>query len=278
MSGIRRISVVIPTFNRAWCLGRAVDSVFKQTLPDFRLLTDFELIVVDDGSRDNTEERVRPMAERGLLTLITHEAPKGVSAARNAGIKAAKGDLVAFLDSDDEWLGKKLFHQRRFMDERPGMALSQCKERWYRNGARVNIGPKHEKMAGDIFINSLRRCYVSPSTAIVRKSVFDEVGLFDESLPACEDYDLWLRIMAAGYEVGLLDEDLANRYGGHDDQLSSKPGLDRYRIRSLKRLLNLRLAPERREAVKEELARRKTIYENGRKKRSQAGKKTQPDF
>ena len=185
---------------------------------------------------------------------------------------------MAFLDSDDIWLPGKLIAQRAYMEARPDMILSQCEELWCRSGRRVNPGKKHEKLEGDIFMPSLARCLVSPSASIARRRLFDEVGYFDESLPACEDYDLWLRVLAAGYSIGLLKEPFVWRNGGHADQLSSKPGLDRYRIRALKKILRLPLAPDRRKAAEAELARRKVVYEAGRVKRAREGKEAGPYF
>ncbi|MDR2456150.1 MAG: glycosyltransferase [Deltaproteobacteria bacterium] len=271
--GSHLITVVIPARDRAWCLPRAVDSVLSQKEAPG---ADFELIVVDDGSLDETGAYLDIMAQSGELVIIANPRPKGVSAARNQGIRAANGDLVAFLDSDDRYLPGKLSAQRAFMDEHPELMLSQCQERWYRGGKRVNPGLKHLKKGGDIFVESLARCLVSPSAAIVRRDLFSEIGYFDESLPACEDYDFWLRAMAAGYEVGLLDKVLTERFAGHPDQLSARPGLDRYRIRSLKGLMRLPLSPERRGAVEAELEKRKAVYEAGRVKR--AGEGRRPEF
>jgi glycosyltransferase involved in cell wall biosynthesis len=268
------ITAIIPALNRAWCLPRAVESALFQAEADFLLGRDFEVMVVDDGSRDSTGQYLAPLAEKGLVRVITHERPQGVSAARNAGIRASKGDLLAFLDSDDEWLPGKLKAQRAFMDENPRFGLSQCQERWIRGGRRVNPGDRHKKRAGDIFIESLALCLISPSAVIVRRDLFDRVGLFDERLPACEDYELWLRALLAT-EAGLLDQELTIRHAGHPDQLSSRPGLDRYRIRALKGILRHKLSPERRAAAENELARRRLVYETGRRKRAGTG---EPEF
>jgi glycosyltransferase involved in cell wall biosynthesis len=238
-----------------------VDSVLEQKGADF------ELIVVDDASSDNSADILAPLAQSGQIRLITFKENLGVSSARNAGIKAAVGGLVAFLDSDDMWLKGKLSAQVAFMRENPKLQISQCQERWIRNDRRVNPAIKHLKEGGDIFLRSLKLCLISPSAVIIRRSLFSIVGLFDESLPAAEDYDLWLRI-CAHYEVGLLDRELVVRYGGSSDQLSSAPGLDRYRIRALKKILRTRLPDDKRKAALEELIRRKSIYEAGRRKRA----------
>jgi glycosyltransferase involved in cell wall biosynthesis len=258
------VSAVIPTFNRAWALDRAVRSVLAQTYQPL------DLIVVDDGSTDETPRKLAPLAASGLLRLIS-QPNRGVSAARNAGLKAAKGGLIAFLDSDDEWRPEKIETQAAYLNQNPDQMLVQTREIWFRGGRRVNPGLKHRKPAGDIFIPSLSRCLVSPSAVMLRRTVFEEIGLFDENLPAAEDYDLWLRV-SARYPAGLIDRELAIRHGGRPDQLSAQPALDRWRIVALKKILETDLSPQRRQAAEKELSRREAIYQAGRRKREKHGK------
>jgi len=253
------VSVIIPTFNRAGSILRAVDSVLEQ---DYRPL---ELIVVDDGSEDDSLARLAPLAESGRLRLH-RQANRGVSAARNAGIALAAGNLLAFLDSDDEWLPGKVSAQADYLAAHPEAVLVQTQERWIRRGRRVNPGRRHLKKAGDIFIDSLELCLISPSAVMLRKSLLEEVGLFDEKLPAAEDYDLWLRILAR-HPAHLIDRELVIKYGGHPDQLSAGHSLDRYRVMALEKILRMDLSPERRRAAEAELERRRSIYEKGRAKR-----------
>ncbi|MDR2302128.1 MAG: glycosyltransferase family 2 protein [Deltaproteobacteria bacterium] len=254
------ISVVIPTWNRAWSIKRAVDSVLAQREANF------ELIVVDDASTDDTPSLLAPYVQEKKLTLLGSPSQRGVSASRNLGINASQGALIAFLDSDDEWLPNKLKAQLDYMANNPQYLISQCQERWIRGGLRVNPKRKHLKKEGDIFVDSLSLCLISPSAVIIKKSLFDEVGLFDESLPAAEDYDLWLRVTLS-HEVGLLNQELVIRHGGRPDQLSSAPGLDKYRVAALKKLLRLPLTAQKEQLVKDQLARREAIYEKGRQKR-----------
>jgi glycosyltransferase involved in cell wall biosynthesis len=225
-----------------------------------------ELIVVDDGSTDETRTVLEPYAEKNLLTYICQEHG-GVSAARNRGIRAARGDWLAFLDSDDEWLPGKLAAQTEDLARKPGLLISQCQEIWYRGGRRVNPGRKHLKKEGWLFLDSLARCLISPSAVILSPRLLEETGLFDETFPVCEDYDLWLRVTSR-YEAGLLDRDLVIRHGGREDQLSSGFGLDRWRIRALKKILaQPHLTGGQREAARLEMERRQKIYEAGLKKR-----------
>ncbi|MBU2648141.1 glycosyltransferase family 2 protein [bacterium] len=219
------VSVIIPTHNRIQQVTAAVESVLIQSFKSF------ELIVVDDGSSDGTEERLRALFD-STIRLI-RQPPAGVSAARNKGARHSNGEFLAFLDSDDTWHRDKLKHQIDFHQQNPELNLSQTEETWIRRGRFVNPHKKHRKPAGYIFPQSLHLCTVSPSSVLIRKTVFDAAGGFDERLPACEDYDLWLRITAT-HPVGLIGMRLLTKHGGHADQLSQKyPAMDRFRLYSL---------------------------------------------
>lgn len=254
------VSVIIPTYNRAGSILRAVHSVLGQ---DYSPL---ELIVVDDGSADDSPALLKPLADSGQIMMLTQKN-QGVSSARNAGLRRARGSLLAFLDSDDEWLPGKVQAQVDFLTRHPTEVLVQTQERWIRNGRRVNPGRRHQKKAGDIFLESLGLCLISPSAVMLRRSLLDEVGLFDEKLLAAEDYDLWLRILAR-HPAGLIDRELVIRHGGHPDQLSARHSLDRYRVMALEKILQTPLSAERREAAQKEMYRRRDIYLAGRAKRA----------
>jgi len=221
------VSVIIPTYNRGWIVKEAIDSVLEQDFPDY------ELIVVDDGSVDNTAAILK--AYRKKITVLRQDN-QGVSAARNHGIAAASGRLISFLDSDDLWLPPKLSIQVKFFNDHPEAVINQTQERWVRNGVRVNPKQRHHKFSGMIFERSLALCLVSPSAVMIKKRLFKTVGFFDENLPACEDYDLWLRI-SCRYPVHLIEAPLIIKRGGHDDQLSKAAGLDKYRIQSLVKII-----------------------------------------
>lgn len=254
------VSVIIPTYNRAQLVSRAVGSVLQQTFADH------EIIVVDDGSRDHTPRALRPFGNG--IRYLAHEANRGVSAARNTGIRASTGELIAFLDSDDYWFARKLETQTAYLSEHPQVGACQTEEIWIRCGRRVNPALRHRKPSGDIFRPSLERCLVSPSAVMLRRSVFEEVGLFDEDLPACEDYDLWLRV-ACRHAVDLLPRPLVVKEGGRQDQLSARyAGMDRFRIRALCKLLGREtLNPAQREAALRVLAAKCRIYALGCSKR-----------
>jgi len=257
-----RVSVVIPTYNRAALLAEAIASVLSQGF------SGTELIVVDDGSTDETGALLASFGDR--VTVIRQEH-RGVSGARNRGIEAAGADLVAFLDSDDYWLAGKLAAQAAFFEAHPGALVCQTEEVWIRNGRRVNPRLRHRKEGGMIFERSLELCLVSPSAVMVRKALFDRVGRFDEVLPACEDYDLWLRVTCR-FPVHLIDRPLIVKRGGHSDQLSRSPGLDRYRIRSIAGILDSGLLDDaQRQAAARVLRKKCRIYAAGCRKRGRSG-------
>ena len=252
------VSVIIPTHNRAWALAGAIDSVLAQNYKNF------ELIVIDDGSTDNTSDLIDGYS--GKLALIRQENA-GVSAARNRGIESSRGEFIAFLDSDDTWLPQKLSRQMDFMGRYPEALICQTQEIWIRNNTRVNPRSCHKKPSGMIFESSLALCLVSPSAVMMKKNLFDKVGLFDEGLPACEDYDLWLRV-GCRYPVYLVDEPLVIKRGGHADQLSRAPGLDRFRVQALHKLLQSgKLTPLQSTAAAAVLQKKCTIYAAGCRKR-----------
>jgi glycosyltransferase involved in cell wall biosynthesis len=227
--------------------------------------TDFECLVVDDGSTDDTAERLVEFDDSRLKILWQEN--KGVSAARNFGIAASHGYFIALLDSDDEWVPEKLLKQVPFMEE-AGFEISQTDEIWIRKGKRVNQCKKHEKPEGMFFDRSLEMCMVSPSCVIFSRKFWNELGPFDEDMPACEDYDLWIR-SGTKYPVGLLRERLTIKHGGRPDQLSNSVGcLDLYRIYAIVKLLQAGIlsAVERKMAL-DELQRKAGFYIGGCRKR-----------
>jgi glycosyltransferase involved in cell wall biosynthesis len=252
------VSVIIPTFNRAQWVCEAVESVLSQTMPPD------EVIVVDDGSTDETSQALRVFD--GKITIVSQEN-RGVSAARNTGIRRSTGVFIALLDSDDLWEKDKIAHQVEFFRANPHALICQTGEIWIRNGKRVNPMNKHRKRSGMIYGPSLHLCLVSPSAVMIRRGLLDGVGLFDESLPACEDYDLWLRI-SCRYPVYTTGESHVIKRGGHDDQLSKAPGLDRFRIRAMKKMLESGLlTPDQRLETLGVLKEKCMIYAQGCQKR-----------
>lgn len=254
-----RVSVVVPTYNRCRYLKRALRSVYAQSY------SPYEVIVIDDGSSDATTAMVQKQFP-GVKYFF--QSNKGVSAARNLGIKQAKGDWIAFLDSDDEWLPSKLQLQVESLKDQSDKKVCHTEEVWIRHGRRINPMHKHRKSGGWIFRQCLPLCVMSPSSIMLHRSIFETVGMFDESLPACEDYDLWLRITAR-YPVLFIEQPQIVKYGGHDDQLSRKYwGMDRFRIKALEKIIATGMLSDddRREAVNM-LRKKSEIYRQGALKR-----------
>jgi glycosyltransferase involved in cell wall biosynthesis len=253
------VSVVIPTFNRAKMVVEAIDSVLRQRD------CSFEIIVVDDGSTDTTRSL---LSARESELRYLHQPRRGVAAARNLGARHARGGWLAFLDSDDLWRPRKLALQLAFHHAAPHVPISQTEEIWVRDGRRVNPCAHHRKPEGDIFIPSLARCLVSPSAVMLRRELFSAAGGFDETLPVCEDYDLWLRI-ASRVPVGLIAEPLVVKRGGHADQLSRQFwGMDRFRVAAMLKVLAAgAVSGERRRALAAELTRKCTILAQGARRR-----------
>ena len=243
MKQIDNISVIIPTYNRYTLLKRAITSLYAQTYPLQ------EIIVVDDGSTDNTKDIVKDFPE----IIYIFQQNKGVSAARNAGIQKAKNAWIAFLDSDDTWHREKLQKQVDFHKKNPDILMSYTAEKWVRNGKSVKIPKKYKKIGKDAFVENLSYCNIAPSSVLLHKRLLEQVGLFDESLRVCEDYDLWLRI-ALQHKIGLIHEPLITKYAGHDAQLGFQKGLEGIRIQILQKLLDQLVFQKKRSCIIKELA------------------------
>jgi len=249
------ISTIIPTFNRCEFLMEAVRSVLNQT--DENL----EIIVVDDGSTDDTQKNLAPLFNR---IKYVYQENKGPASARNRGIYESRGELIAFLDSDDLWMPEKLKKQRQLFEKDSSLMIAHTDEIWLRNGVRVNQMKKHKKAGGDIFERSLDLCLVSPSAVMMRRMIFDAVGLWDDNLPFAEDYDLWLRILSR-YPIGFIPEPLTIKRGGHPDQQSKKfVGGDKYRIFALEKILDSGVLTEhQRDLVINAIKKKCLIYGKG---------------
>ncbi len=250
------ITVVIPTYNRYEFLKRALASVFAQTQQ-----VD-EIIVVDDGSTDNSAQIAKDFPS---ITYIYQEN-RGVSAARNAGIKKAKNEWIAFLDSDDAWHPQKIEEQTQFHKNNSDILMSYTDECWIRDGKEVKVPKKYAKVGGEIFQACLSHCIIAPSSAFMHKSLFEKYGTFDEELEVCEDYDLWLRT-AFSEKIGLVNKKLITKYAGHSGQLSFKYwGMDRFRTQALEKLLKNCQDEEKCEWVRQELLKKYALLLKGARK------------
>ncbi len=231
-------SIIIPVYNRESTILRALMSVAKQNFKDF------ECIIIDDGSTDNTSKVVRHFCQTHPQFYYIKTENRGVSAARNFGVKLTSSEWIAFLDSDDEWLESKLQKQFDFIQNNPACPLLHTEEVWVRNGVRVNQMKKHQKNGGEIFERACELCLISPSSVVMRRSLFESHGGFREDFEVCEDYDLWLKITARN-SIGFISQAQIIKYGGHADQLSQKyKAMDEWRVKSLFFILQRNLIPE----------------------------------
>jgi glycosyltransferase involved in cell wall biosynthesis len=247
------ITAIIPTYNRVEFLPRSIESILNQSHK-----VD-QIIVVDDGSTDNTKDIVSRYNVEYL-----YQDNSGVSSARNLGIKHSKSDYIAFLDSDDEWHKDKIKKQVEFHNQNPNIYISHSDEKWIRDNKEIKKKGLNIKKSGHIFLDSIKNCTIGCSTVMIKSSIFDDVGLFDESLEVCEDYDLWLRITHK-YEIGLLQEQLTTKYAGHE-QLSFKYwGMDRWRVQALEKMIDKK-SKYKNEIINEIIDKSKVLA-NGAKKR-----------
>ena len=237
-----KVTVIIPTYNRYELLRRAIFSLLKQS---YRV---DEIIVVDDGSSDNTSNITQDFPQIKYF----YQNNSGVSAARNLGIKKATNEWLAFLDSDDEWHKEKLAKQVVFHQTNATLLMSYKAEKWVRDGIEVKIPKKYRKIGEDIFSENLSYCNIAPSCVMLHRSLLDDVGLFDETLRVCEDYDLWLRVLC-GHRVGLVNEKLITKYAGHDAQLGFAKDLDSVRMSVLQKLLKRSECKEKNALIEAEL-------------------------
>jgi glycosyltransferase involved in cell wall biosynthesis len=254
------VSVIIPTYNRGRLLKKAVESVLNQSH------TNLELVIVDDGSDDDTPEIIDWYQKRNQRKIIfVQQKNRGPAAARNRGLAAAEHDLIVFLDSDD-WLHRdKIGLQIAAMQKKPDYLISHTQETWYRDGKLLNQKHRHRKESGYIFDRCLDLCAVGMSTVMLKRQLIEQVGLFDEQLPCCEDYDYWLRV-SAKQPFLLIDRPLTYKDGGRTDQVSfiHRTGMDKYRIRAIEKILVSGMLDDAQyRLAKEELAKKCRIYGNG---------------
>jgi hypothetical protein len=239
---------------------RALDSVFRQDLAVA------EVIVVDDGSTDETRQRLAELAPPPWLSWqVVIQKNSGPAAARNHGIARSSQPYIAFLDSDDHWHRRKIACQFPLLLKNQEYLVSHTLEKWRYLGKHKNQKAIHIPRHGDIFAHCLRLCAVGMSTVIVRRELLAMVGAFDEALPCCEDYDFWLRV-SCRFPFLLVAQPLTIKEGGHQDQLSRRfrVGMDSYRLQSLTNLLKTGLPDSARQLLTlKELERRSAIYAQG---------------
>ena len=203
------VSVVLPTYNCARFLPESVGAVLSQTY------THYEVIVVDDGSTDNTKDVLNPFMQK--IRYIKLEQNKGLPVARNTGIQSARGKYVAFIDADDLWLPEKLQTDIEYFETHPEVSMVYSKHiNIDEKGRVVNGSVKKQLPSGNVFTQLFsEQNFVIASSVVVRKNVFETTGLFDEQLFNCQDWDLWLRI-AFHFQVAGINKPLVKyRHNPH---------------------------------------------------------------
>jgi glycosyltransferase involved in cell wall biosynthesis len=269
---VRLLSVIIPVYNRRELVVDALVSVLNQNLPSG---WDLELLVVDDGSTDGTGTMLESLrAAHPRLRIISRARGGTPGGARNAGVERSRGELLAFLDSDDRWLPGKVDEQVP-LHERDGYELTHTRERWLRNGREVSQAGKrlaHHRRSGDLLEDALVKCIIGPSTVMMSRRLWEETGGFRSDLEVAEDYEYWLRLVTIT-EVGYLEKPLTEKRAGHGDQLSEKYGqIEVFRLAGLRDLVESRWFAHHRDQEAQllacrELARKAGIYAAGARKR-----------
>ena len=225
-----KVSVVIPAFNCAAFLPETLESVFAQTY------SDLEVIVVDDGSTDKTPSVIAPYSDR---ILYIRQQNKGLPAARNAGIRVARGELIALLDADDSWLAEKLAKQLpRFSDREVGIVYSDFSVKYFDGRFQPSyLVNRPLASEGHILENYIQSRFLFPSTMVFRRECLEEYGNFDEEMLACEDIELFARICSR-WKVALVNEPLVIRYEGSHNITSNQNKINRYTILALQKVLS----------------------------------------
>ena len=212
---MNKVSIIIPTYNRRDFITIALDSALAQTYKNY------EIVIIDDGSSDDTKEALKPYQDS--IRYFYHDN-KGIAPTRNRGIREAKGDYIAFLDSDDYWLPAKLERQVECFSKNShyGMVATRCS---CTTPEGKFLKKNRPGKSGWVLTDLFKASFIRTSSAIIRKECFDKVGLFDESLPECEEYDLWLRI-AKHYPIGFINDVLTvytdNPKGVSTDSLAGR--------------------------------------------------------
>jgi glycosyltransferase involved in cell wall biosynthesis len=254
-----KISVIIPTYNRASLIARAVDSVLSQTL------NDFEVIIIDDGSKDNTKEVLQQY--EGKIKYI-YQNNGGISKARNRGIQESVGKYIAFLDSDDYWAPKKLEVQTKVLDENPRVGIVYARMPIVNEHGDI-LGMKPNGVSGKNFQELLRVWGDLPTSSVMtRRECFDRVGVFDDDLPPMEDIDMWLRI-AHSYDLYEVEGKVLAYYWRHDhqitqDQIKVYSGLVKIHAKILKTFDDIPRELIVRKLVSNQYILSRLYYKNGR--------------
>jgi glycosyltransferase involved in cell wall biosynthesis len=212
ISPLPLITAIIPTLNRPHMLVRAVKSVAKQTYPNL------EIIIVDDGSQYNIQDLIKKECDGLICRVLTNTRRSGGSGARNEGFNASKGDYIAFLDDDDEWLPEKIFKQFEALQQSNEMVGIVCTHDIRIHGNLKIVRTRY--LEGNVYRTLCREHIVgNSSNPLMKRHAFEEAGFFDEDMPAAQDTDLWLR-MAKRFDFTTVNEPLVHIYHHGSTQIT----------------------------------------------------------
>lgn len=239
------VSIIIPSWNTASYVREAVDSALAQTYPNC------EIIVVDDGSTDDTKAVLEPYVRTKKITYI-YQANTGLSGARNAGIKASRGEFIALLDSDDIFLPEKIAEQVTYLNEHPACDVSYCNLYHFWDGESALLRLNYEYYSGDdVLPHLLHMNFIAPLSVVLRRSVIERFGAFDENLKRSEDLEFWLRLAHGGARIEFLPKRLAKlrmRKTANLQGVESQPKVKETMLEVLERL-DKKMTPEERARV-----------------------------
>jgi glycosyltransferase involved in cell wall biosynthesis len=191
------VSIIVPTYNSSAYIYETIDSLLAQTFKDY------EIIIVDDGSTDDTQEKLKIYGDK---IKYIYQSNQGPSVARNNGITLAVGKYIAFLDSDDLWLSEKLELQVNFMENNPDYGLVSCDALAFKDNQIIvqSMSKERPLKSGWVLEDLLKENFLNTNNVLIRRDVFNTLGMFDINIVFSEDYEMWLRI-AEKYMIGYVD-------------------------------------------------------------------------
>ena len=230
---MKQVDVIIPTYNRIQLTYEAIESVLQQTY------NNLNIIVVEDGSRKFRLIAQKISVNDNRVRYVTLFKNRGVSYSRNLGVSLGNGEFIAFLDSDDLWHREKITEQVNFLNENQNIHWVHCDETWNNKGKLIKQKKEHRKEAGIFTARSLKRCLISPSSVVFRRSFWEQKkAWFLNHFRVAEDYELWLRLNFEN-PIGFISKPLVIKRAGEWPQLSQTIEIDRYRVLALHRFYRM---------------------------------------
>ncbi len=229
----KKVDVIIPTYNRTQLTYEAVESVLQQTY------NNLNIIVIEDGSHKFRSIARKMLLNDNRIRYVALFKNRGVSYSRNLGVSLGNGEFIAFLDSDDLWHREKITEQLNFFDKNQEIHWVHCDETWNKKGRLIKQKKEHRKVAGIFTTRSFKRCLISPSSVVFRRSFWEQKkACFLNHFRIAEDYELWLRLNFEN-PIGFIQKPLVIKRAGRWPQLSQTAEIDRYRVLALHRFYQM---------------------------------------